>query len=188
LSLREPGVVPLAPGDGLRIEVRMKTRPAYVYIVWLDTEGKATPYYPWQDDDWNKRPANEQPVQEWNFPPGGLLPNGNVPVAELTGGPPGIESLLLLARDEPLPASANVVLQNIFSGLPAQKTYDLRSAAWFENGEIIRDEQDRGPIKLGEKTGVDDAVQRTQLLLRTKLKELFPYTRAVCFGNKGDQK
>jgi hypothetical protein len=94
--------------------------------------------------------------------------------------------LLLLARDEPLPRTET--LAGLFAGLPEQTGLpaDARAAAWFENGELVRDEQDRSPIQIGKARASDDPVLRTQALLRGKLKPLFPYTRAVCFGFKGD--
>src|SRR5439155_19645794 len=54
VRLNHPGALPLRPGDGMRIEVQLN-RPAYVYVVWLDTDGKATPLFPW-DEEWSKRP------------------------------------------------------------------------------------------------------------------------------------
>jgi serine/threonine protein kinase len=179
MRLNEPGAVPVRPHDIVRIEARLN-RPAFVYIVWLDTDGKAQPTYPWVDGDWSKRPVAEKPLQQLNLPD---EPNLGFP---LESGPPGIESLLMLVREEPLPAGFD--LQAIFANLPAQQAQDVRSLAWFENGDVVRNEQDRGPIKLGERIAVDDPVLRTQSLLRTKLKEIFPYTRAVCFGDKGDEK
>ena len=38
----------------------------------------------------------------------------------LGGGPSGIETLMLLVRDEPLPAGADVELAKVFRELPAE--------------------------------------------------------------------
>ena len=52
LSLKE--AVPLRPNDWLRIEARLN-RPAYVYVVWIDSQGRASPVYPWTPGDWASR-------------------------------------------------------------------------------------------------------------------------------------
>jgi hypothetical protein len=177
MRLNHPAALPLAPGDYLRVEVRL-TRPAYPYVVWIDTEGKASPFYPWQEQDWARRPEREQPITRLS------LPESDNGIAPLDGGPAGVETLLLLARDEPLPAG--VELAGLFGQLPKQTATDLRTAAWFENGKPVRDDADRGPIRLDKAVEVNNPVMRTQALLRDRLKELFPYTRAVSFGNKGE--
>jgi hypothetical protein len=98
----------------------------------------------------------------------------------------GIQSLLLLARDEPLPADEDLAKR--FAGLPKQSGLDplrTRAAAWFEDGEPVRDEPDRAPINLGQTQSIEDPVGRTRTLLRGELRPLFPYTRAVCFTFQG---
>lgn len=177
MRLNNPAALPLAPGDYLRIEVEL-TRPTYAYIVWVDTEGKTTPLYPWADSDWHSRPNEERPVRRLS------LPETDNAMAPLGGGPAGIETLLLLARDEPLPPDANVA--GLFAGLPVQKAFDPRVAAWFENGSLVRNERDRGPIRLDQAKESDDPVLCTQSLLKTRLNSLFPYTRGVSFANRGD--
>lgn len=176
MLLNHPAALPLAPGDYIRIEVELN-RPAYIYVVWIDTEGKATPVYPWLDG-WTKRPKIEKRQAKMS------LPESATGIAPLDPGPAGIETLLLLARDEPLPANED--LSQLFAGLPKQKTADPRAAAWFENGDLVRNEVDRGPIRLDKATERDDPVLKTQALLRTRLQGLFPYSRAVSFANKGD--
>jgi hypothetical protein len=98
-----------------------------------------------------------------------------------------VESILLLAREEPLPEGEDEKLAGLLRGLPRQgRLPDPRAAAWFENGELVRDEEDRGAIQIGDPAAVDDPVLRTQRLLRGELKRLFPYTRAVCYGFQGE--
>ncbi len=175
--INRPENVPVKPGEWMRIEIDLN-REAYVYVVWLDTEGHATPLYPWIDGDWTRR-ADEKPCTTLG------LPEGEAKLAPIGGGPPGIESLLLLMRDTPLPENSD--LKAVFDGLPAQKSADIAASAWFENGELVRNEVDRGAVKLGQAASSSDPILMTQSLLRTRLKDLFPYSRAVCFGNKGDR-
>ncbi|HJT76245.1 MAG TPA: protein kinase, partial [Gemmataceae bacterium] len=178
--LHEQGVLPLREGDWVRIEAEL-SRPAYLYVVWLDSAGKATPVYPWRDENWHDRPADEQPVRRL------VLPGEDTDAAPLGGSPPGVEAILLLAREERLPPAADAALAATFADLPKQaRLPDLRAAAWFENGELVRDEGDRGAMQIGRAEAADDPVLRVQRLLRGRLGRLFPYTRAVCYGFQGE--
>jgi hypothetical protein len=177
--LHQPGVLPLTAGDHLRIEAELN-RPAYLYVVWLDSAGKATPIHPWRDQDWGKRPADEAPQ------PALAIPVGEGMAGPLGKSPSGVESILLLAREGPLPAGEDEKLVALFAGLPPQGALpDPRAAAWFENGELVRDQEGRGAIQIGRPAAVDDPVLRTRRLLRGGLRRLFPYTRAVCYGFQG---
>jgi serine/threonine-protein kinase len=179
-GIRLPQAVPLSPRDWVRIEARL-SRPAYVYVVWIDTEGKATPIYPWQDDDWNKLPPVQQPRDRLS------LPEKAGDVAPLAPGPAGIETLLLLVRDTPLADADNASLPGLFTGLPRTKVADVNAAAWFEGGDLVtaQREPDRGPIQIGKAQAGSDSVLRLQALLKTQLQPLFRYSRSVCFGNAG---
>jgi serine/threonine protein kinase len=167
--------LPFKAGDLVRIEVRMK-RPAYLYLVGLDSEGRATPYFPWQESDWSKLPA-EAPRDRLFIPE----EKTGAPIGD---GPSGIETLILMARDEPLPAGLDVA--GLFKGLPRQEgTPRLAAAAWFENGELVRDDPDRGPLLLDKARPLDDPVLITQAALRGRVRQWFPYTRAVCYSFQG---
>jgi hypothetical protein len=178
--LSQKDVLPLKPGDLLRIEATLN-RPAYLYLVWLDAGGAATPLWPWIKQDWRNRPAERDQPQ-----PALFIPEQANEGTPLGPGPSGVEALLLLARDEPLPADVDLV--QWFAGLPRQAGLDpLQSqvAVWFENGEPVRDEPERAPINMGQAQTIEDPVWRTRSILRNGLSPLFPYTRAVCFTYKG---
>jgi serine/threonine protein kinase len=178
-NIRLPQAVPLSRRDWLRIEARLN-RPAYLYLIWLDTEGKATPIFPWQDS-WDRRPAREQPRDRLS------LPEKAGELAPLAPGPAGLETVLLLIRETPLTDADHAALPGLFAGLPRALVPDLRAAAWFEGGDLVtpQREPDRGPIQIGKAQAGADPVLRLQALLQTKLRPLFPYSRAVCFGNTG---
>jgi hypothetical protein len=164
----------------LRIEATLN-RPAYLYLVWLEAGGEVKPLWPWVEGDWGNRPAErDQPRRTLT------IPENNTEAAPLDPGPSGIESLLLLAREEPLPAGED--LRRRFAGLPRQAGLDplrTRLAAWFENGELVQNEPDRAPINLKETQAIEDPVWRTRAVLRDGLPALFPYTRAVSFTFEG---
>ena len=93
------------------------------------------------------------------------------------------ETLMVLARDEPLPLDAD--LPGRIGPLPPQKAADL-GAAWFENGALVQNEAHRGPIRLDQAVATDNPAVQTQQVLRVKLADFFRYSRAVSFANKGD--
>jgi hypothetical protein len=178
LRLHQAGALPLRKGDHLRIEAGLN-RKAYLYVVQLLASGEVVPQYPWRDYRWGNRPP-ERPQQQWSLPD---TEGAGVPLDE---GPSGVESILLLAREERLPAGEDEKLAGLFAGLPKQgRLGGPRLAAWFRNGELVTDEDDRGPIRLEKEREVGDTVMRVQVLLRGKLRPLFPYTRAVCYGFQG---
>jgi hypothetical protein len=175
LRLYQPGALPLKTADLIHIDVAL-SRPAYLYLVWLDSQGGATPLYPWQADDWRKLPPERRrdrlawpKESDW---------------APLTNTPTGIEALLLLMREEPLPAGTDVA--GLFAGLAAQaEAAPSAVTAWFEDGELVRDATYRGPPDAGKSRTVLDPVLQTQDLLRERLRPWFPRTRAVCFSFQG---
>jgi hypothetical protein len=172
----------------VQVEVKLN-RPAYVYVVWIDTEGNAGPVYPWLKGDWKRR-REEKPVRELLLPeehigeppPGGWK---GPPVYRVVPGPSGMETLLLLVRETPLPE--DVDLGKALSGLGAQKREreeDLNEVAWFENGQVVKDERERAANLAATETATSP-VLRLQQALRQRLGGQFEYTRAVTFGNKG---
>jgi hypothetical protein len=58
------------------------------------------------------------------------------------------------------------------------------AVVWFQNGEVVRDDAERGP-DFFDPERIDDPVLRTQRLLRERLGSRFSYTRAVSFANMG---
>jgi hypothetical protein len=90
--------LPLRAGDKLRIVIENINRPAYLYVIWIDTDGKAWPFYPWVDGNW-QLPDVEKPVQA----------NVQLPLDDNAyknePGSAGMETIVLLGRDTPLPRS-----------------------------------------------------------------------------------
>jgi hypothetical protein len=177
LRLHQNGALPLRAGDYLRMEAELN-RPAYLYAIQLVSSGEAVPLYPWRNYHWHER-APEKARRQWS------LPEAAGTGAPLDPSPSGVESILLLTREEPLPAGEDVALAALFADLPKQPPLsDARLAAWFENGALVA-EEGRGPIRLDDAREVGDMVTRTQAQLRDKLRPLFQYTRSVCYGFEG---
>jgi hypothetical protein len=180
--LFDPASRPLRKGDVVFVRAELN-RPAYCYVIWIDTEGTVQPIYPWIKGDWKER-RQERPVRELNLPD---LKVDNQWAIE--AGPAGMETLVLLTRETPLPAGMD--LAEMLGEMGAQKLPEgdaARMVAWFENGVPVQDKV--RAVYLGDrKLGLDgesaEPVLRTQARIRRGLGDLFGYTRAVAFPNIG---
>jgi serine/threonine protein kinase len=179
VRLTDPGALPLRPGDQVRFEAELN-RPAYLYVLLIDTEGKVEPMYPWNHGHWSERPAGEQPRDRLSLPEE-PAPDGGPGGWEVLKGPPGMETVILLARDSPWPA--DVDLRTLLNKLPAQKEQTRRSAVWFENGDVVREGTERS-FNFDVRR-IDDPVLQTQAILRERLGPWVTYSRAVSYANRG---
>jgi hypothetical protein len=175
LRLNQDGALPLRARDKIRVEARLN-RPGFLYVFWIDTAGRALPLYPWKPGHWEERPADEQPVTALD------LPTDESGGWEIERGKAGMETLVMLVRDTPLPLDVN--LRELLADLPAQTMQNTQAVVWFENGAVVHGETDRGP-NLFNVQKIDDPVMQTQRLLKRKLGPLCAYSRAVSFANKG---
>jgi serine/threonine protein kinase len=179
LRLNEPGALPLKPGDQFRIEA-VAQRKAYLYLFWIDTEGKAAPVYPWQPGKWGARATDEQPIDELNLP--ATITSGFT----ISGEQAGMETLILLVRSERLTLSDEAI-QQWFAGLPPQRPFqNPQSAVWFENGRIVTGDSGRTRSHFVE-SEIADPVLRIQELLKKRIGPLADYTAAVSFARMGKE-
>jgi hypothetical protein len=175
LGLHDAGALPLRVGDNVRVEARLN-RPAFLYLFWIDAQGEAIPVYPWRPGTWDSRPAQENPVAEVNYPP---EPDRGYAIEEAHDG---METLLLLACEEPLPAGEDV--RALLAGLPVQRRQNPQAAVWFEDWEVVTDEPGRAPnffrVDLRQ-----DPVLLTQRMLKERLAGRVAYSRAASFATEG---
>jgi hypothetical protein len=181
LWLGEPGALPLYAGDRFRIEAHVEV-PAYLYLLWINTEGRVLPLYPWAPGKWGTRPAEEKPVRDIS------LPKTKIKGYELSGDQKGMETLLLLARETPLPLD-DAALQKLFAGIgPQQPIQDQRSAVWFENGKVVEGDPHRKRDYFDTEVGLNDPVLRLQALIEERLQPRASFTSAVSFARLGEKK
>jgi CHAT domain-containing protein/tRNA A-37 threonylcarbamoyl transferase component Bud32/Tfp pilus assembly protein PilF len=193
LSLHQLDALPLKVGDEIQLEAEL-TRPMFVYVVWINSVGKALPVYPWRNFRWDQRPADEQAVARLKLPEGAS--DGGW---ELDEGAPGMETLLLLARDSQLSPEGETVLKATLAEFSPQPLQDAQTnaAVWFENGAVVNvkgqapksfdvrridDPVLEQAAKSFDVRRIDDPVLRTQDMLRDKLGPHFSYTWAVSFA------
>jgi hypothetical protein len=178
LRLDQDAALPLKAHDRFRIEVKLN-RPAYLYVFWIGSDGKVGPIYPWTSRHWD-RPAQEDKTDRLDLPP-------KIDQAwEIPAGDPGLEAVVLLAREEsPLPR--DVDLTRLLAGLPAQRRLSIDTAVWIENGrEVTLDSHDRAAPSTKTRKS-DDPVLRIRRLLLDKVQPLGDYSQAVLFPNQGGQ-
>jgi serine/threonine-protein kinase len=176
LTLAAPGVLPLRTGDWMRVEAE-SNRPAYLYVIYLDAQGEASPLFPWQT--WDKR-STEQKRTQLHLPEDPLKDG-----APLEPGPSGIEAVLVLAREEPLSAEEVGTLRRLFPKVPPGKFDPLRGAVWLGAEERFADVRDRGRPNLDQSGTVPDPVERLRRLVRGELKRLSEDVRGVCYPFEG---
>lgn len=179
LLLEERGALPVRAGGQMSLQVDL-TRPLCVYLLWIDSEGKVTPLYPWNNDKLTVTDANELPP--------GRRPSKVVLSPTIGGGWPfgrrgGLETIVLLARATPLGADA--ALGTVFASLPATR---------------MRHQEEVGILGLDRgKAGVSSLVSRNRgteeearevdapLVARLeKLRDQFEIIRVVRVAHAGD--
>jgi hypothetical protein len=179
VRLNAPGVLPLKPGDRFAVEAEMKP-PAYLYILWIDADGSVDPVYPWKPGHWEERPTEEKPVGRLRVPEAADRPFGGT--FGIKESVQGMETLVLLARETPLPPGVDLKAE--LGDVRPQTLRTLRSTAWFENGAVVKNEPGRSAVNWDDEK-INDPVWATQEQIRAKLGRLFPYTRAVSFAVRG---
>jgi hypothetical protein len=176
LRLQDAGALPLRPGDGFAVEAELN-RPAYLYVLWIDTDGQVQPVYPWRPGHWEGRPAGEHPAARLR------RPEALDEFFPIEAGTPGMHTLVLLARETPLPP--DVDLRAELGDLGRQTAQDVRAAVWFENGEVVRHERERGPVFFDARKADDPVLRAQQRLQELQERYGFTYTRAVSFADRG---
>ncbi len=179
VPLNDPASRPLRPGDEIRVEAKLN-RLAYVYLVWIDTEGAVTPMYPWIDGDWNRREP-EAKASRFQLP----QLNGKWGAWPMGPGKPGLETMVLLCRDDLLPEDVDLkALLGTFGPQPFAGQ-DRHAVSWFENGTTVRDEAQRAPLT----TPVEGSnpLERLNSEIHKRAKGHFGYTRAITYGNEGGE-
>jgi serine/threonine protein kinase len=180
LPIDHPAALPARSTDLVRIEVNLD-RPAYSYLLLLTSQGEAVPLYPW-----NEGPDLEvlnvdapPPVRreaKWSNP---RKANRGWEMDDKAG----LETLLLLVREEPLPAGMS--LRGLLGEIPAGKKAPLRDRGETvllglergakESRTLL--ELPRGIRKLARE--VDEPIAK----LMGRLQEMFPVQRVARFAH-----
>jgi serine/threonine protein kinase len=176
IRLRELGALPLRSGDQIRLTAHVNS-PAYLYIIWIDSEGEVLPVHPWTPGRWDELRELEKPARRLSLP-------HEVGRGWPMGGPPGMETIVLLARETPLPDHLNL-LSEVTAGTPLP-VQDPRTIVEFVNGEMVTAEQNpnRAPLFFDPQTIEDPVIQAHQHIAE-ELGPHFSFIRSVSFANRG---
>jgi hypothetical protein len=100
-------------------------------------------------------------------------------------GPAGMETLMLLAREKPLPRGFR--LEALFDGLPPALSRNVHGCMRFRDGylTVATAAADRAG-KLETPVSLRDSLIATQAQLADKLTPHFTLNRAVSFANQGE--
>jgi hypothetical protein len=167
--------IPLRPGEMIRandeyhIDLNL-TRPGYVYVIWIPRSGKPIPLTPWVDKDWRCR-QTEKAVLRVGHPEGRRELFG--------GGPGGMETILFLCNETPLPP--NIQLENAFASLPLMAVSP--QPGWFRFRDWKPDDlPDQG------RDIMPTELLRHQQVLRERISNYFPFSAsyAISFRVSGD--
>jgi hypothetical protein len=175
LPVDAPGALPVRNGEDIHLKARLN-RPAHAYLLWVSSQGKVQPLYPWDPKrGFGGPPAAEPPRQEVHSPP--ELNRG-----WRMRGKSGLETALLLARATPL----EVDLKPLAGRLPEAPLRDPREVAWLEWGVGLavprRREVRFRDLDTEEARHIDDAI----LDLMERLRPHFELLKAVRFAHQGD--
>jgi len=175
LSVKNAGALPLRAKDKIRVEARL-SRPAYVYLLWIDSQGIAQPVYPWTPGDWAQRPSPESLTDRVNLP---ARADEGWPME----GPPGMETLMLFARESPLPD--DVDLARLLTDLPRQEAKNSQALVWFVGGQPTTNAADRERRpKFFDPQQIDDPVLKAQRIIQERLGSHFAINVAVSFASQ----
>ncbi len=176
----DPAAVPVRDGDKVRIEADLD-EPAHVYILWLASDGGIIPLYPWNPGDDIIAPkagpvASPGAVRHVATPPG------------YKGWPcddsDGLETVLVLARRDPLPAGMSVAA--LLGEVPRNRYINPRenTIQTYRDGKLVSEKPSNwvsGPRGIKGKTAValDDAL----LVAVQRLAPHFELIQAVRFAH-----
>jgi hypothetical protein len=175
VPLSHPLAMPLRTGDEFKIVAEVNP-PAYLYLFWVDENGAAVPVYPWKTGQWGTRPTDERAVPRLEL----VAPNGKG--FSITGDAKGMETIVMLARSERLPAS-DAEVQGWFAGLKPLPFRGEQARVWFEDFDVLRTDEKRG-LKFDGDVNAVDGPRGLQLALKQKVGPV-ELARAISFARVG---
>jgi serine/threonine protein kinase len=176
LKIDEAGALPVRNAEMVHLEARLD-RPAFIYLLWFDSQGRPQPLYPWDPSRGFAGPLpREMPRLALHSPP--ELDRG----WEVDGAS-GLETAVLLARRRPL--SPEVDLAALVRTLPLVPYGDPRERqVWKVTPGLAAPRlvlaQHRGLKAAASKRLADPLVQ-----LLERLRPHFDFIQAVRFAHEG---
>jgi hypothetical protein len=177
VSVDTPRALPARTGGAMYLEAQFP-KPAFIYLIWIDAGGKIKPLYPWNNEtiqvtDFSQPPPVRRATnrvfspmlgRDWTF-----------------DGPPGTETVLLLARRTALPES--VKLGDLLADLPPPPApTGPKELATFAIKSDKSQDFSHGPVVGDGKQEI--AVDEPFINVLETLAEHFDLVRAVRFTHQ----
>lgn len=191
LKLPSVGTLPAKPGDLMFVEAKFN-QPAYIYLFFVQADGKVKPLYPWSLDGtglgkitMNDIPNHPGPSKELSWPPLGVNEGSPTRKAIRFDASPGLETILLLASKDPWPAGKTPA--EILGDKPLPPR--MLGSNLSEYTTIGADQSQPVQILLQENSrGIDDGLAEIKDPVESLLNKVandFPVRRITWFGHVG---
>jgi serine/threonine protein kinase len=173
----DDGATPVHEDEQIQMEATLN-QPAYVYLLWIDGKGDATPLYPWNDDKIEVESAATPP------PPVGKAKEvrnpGRVSKGWAVDDTAGLDTILLLARREPWPPGRSLAaLLGKAPKAPLNDPHEVVARGWDKGRAVESAAWDRNRAPKKEAQQIDDQL----LQVVDRLKDEFELIRAVRFAH-----
>lgn len=177
--------LPLHTGTDLMIQIRLN-RPACICVVWITSEGRAQPLYPWEK--FQRTPSTlTEPADCLILPD---QPRHGMPRGFSLNTGAGTETVVLLARAAPLPPHLGSVLPKVFQARLVEfaKFRMPNPNELYRFSSLDTDVPAPSPVRLGQPRPVEDPRLRFKLALCESLGIHFDLIKGVSFANAGTDK
>jgi hypothetical protein len=104
VPIEQQGALPVKSGGAMCLDAHLE-QPAFVYLVWLDSEGQVLPLYPWNNERLEVMDADQTPPERRTT---NLVFSPLLGHTWTFGNKPGPETVILLSRRTPLPADVKL--------------------------------------------------------------------------------
>ncbi|MBY0230666.1 MAG: DUF4384 domain-containing protein [Gemmataceae bacterium] len=179
IDLFDKRAMPLREDELIQVHVKLN-RKAHFYILWIDGQGKVDAFHPWdrEDDQLAAKPIPPtKPTKALSLPPAA---DQGYPM----DGPSGLETILLLAREKPLPKGFK--LEALGEDLGASKLRETDEAVRLVLHKGVWQEKQFRCIGRKE----DEASEKIDAPLKKLMERAgkhFDLVQAVRFAYKGER-
>jgi hypothetical protein len=172
--IEQPGTLPVESDGAMSLQVRLN-QPGYVYLVWIDPEGKVHPLYPWNNESLEVTDIHATPPTRR---PSTLVFSPLLSRTFTFGSAGGTETILLMARRTPLSESVNIgsLLESVPPPVAADRPAEL--------AVITVDPQTKTVKTVFGATDPDLTAKDRLRLLLLRLAEHFEVVQAVQFAHE----
>lgn len=171
-------IAPVRAGQALRIKISAN-RTAYWYVFWITPTGTAEPIYPWSPNDWQNFPTSEEKMVLLELPLNASKTNN----AWRFEDTPGLETMVVIAREQLLPKSDRHEIKRLLSEIP-----QISPGVCMEPGPVrfFFEHSDMGSTRLNyQEVRIKDVIGNRHHTLAARLGSLCDSGLCISFRNDG---